>query len=536
MTETFDHIVIGAGSAGAVVASRLSEDPKVRVLLLEAGGMDNHPGFRLPLLMGAFVRSGVYNWSYQTDPEPHLNDRQIPWPRGKVIGGSSTLNGMVYIRGVPGDYDGWAQMGLPGWGWDEVLPYFRRAEAHEDREGALHATNGAMTVRRARGKNKLTDAFIKAGGEAGYPVNDDFNGTDQEGFGRFDFTIRDGKRCGTARAYVRPAMSRPNMELRTRALTTRLLIEDGRCEGVEYKQGGVLKRARVTGEVIVSGGAINSPQILMLSGIGPAEHLREMGIDPVLDLPGVGQNLQDHFDCGLEWEATQPVSLTAELRIDRVAVNLLRGALAGVGPATVFPYEGGAFLKVNPGSEDADIQVHFMHGREATSKLHLLPGKIEAHHGFTVRISQTRPESRGWLKLRSKSPEEAPSMIGNYLAAQSDIDTTIAGVRALRRVVAQPAFDPYRGREVNPGEHVDSDAEITAWLRETGATTFHQSGTCAMGQGPMAVLDERLRVRGIRGLRVADASVMPRIVTGNTNAPSIMIGERAADFVRQDAR
>lgn len=536
MTETFDHIVIGAGSAGGAVAARLSEDPNCKVLLLEAGGMDAHPGFRLPLLMGAFVRSGVYNWSYMTDPEPYLNNRRIPWPRGKVIGGSSTLNGMVYIRGVPGDYDGWAQMGLPGWSWNDVLPYFRRSEAHEERESDLHATDGPMTVRRARGHNPLTDAFIKAGGEAGYPINDDFNGPSQDGFGRFDFTIRDGKRCGTARAFVRPAMKRGNFELRTHALTTRVVIENGRAVGVEYRHAGVLKQARVTGEVIVSAGAINSPQILMLSGVGPAQHLGEVGIEPLLDLPGVGENLQDHFDCGLEWEATKPVSLTAELRIDKVAVNLLRGALLGVGPATVFPYEGGAFLKVNPGSEDADIQVHFMHGREATSKLYLLPGKTEETHGFTVRISQTRPESRGRLRLRSSNPEEAPSMIGNYLSAQSDIDTMIAGVRALRHVIAQPAFGSYRGREVNPGENVESDEEITAWLRETGATTFHQSGTCAMGQGAMAVLDERLRVRGIAGLRVADASVMPRIVTGNTNAPSIMIGERAADFVREDSR
>ena len=536
MTETFDYIVIGAGSAGAVVAARLTENPKFKVLLLEAGGMDTHPGFRLPLLMGAFVRSGVYNWSYQTDPEPHLNSRRIPWPRGKVIGGSSTLNGMVYIRGVPGDYDTYAQLGLPGWSWDDVLPYLRRAEAHEERESPLHAANGAMTVRRARGKNPLTDAFIQAGGQAGYPVNDDFNGPSQLGFGRFDFTIRDGKRCGTARAYVRPAMKRPNLELRTKALTSRILIENGRAVGVEYRHDGAVKQVRASREVVLCAGAINSPQILMLSGIGPAEHLQQMGIAPVLDLPGVGENLQDHFDCGMEWEAIAPVSLTAELRIDKVAVNLLRGALAGVGPATVFPYEGGAFIKVNPGSADADIQVHFMHGREVTSKLHLFPGKTEENHGFTVRISQTRPESRGRVRLRSANPGDAPSMVGNYLAAQSDIDTTISGVRALRRVIAQPAFDPYRGAEVNPGEAISSDEEITAWLRETGATTFHQSGTCAMGQGPMAVLDEKLRVRGIEGLRVADASVMPRIVTGNTNAPAIMIGEKAADLLKEAAK
>jgi choline dehydrogenase len=533
--EIYDYIVVGAGSAGAVVAARLSEDSSKRVLLLEAGGMDRHPGFRLPLLMGAFVKSGVYNWSYETDPEPELNNRRVPWPRGRVIGGSSTLNGMVYIRGVPSDYDGWGQLGLRGWSWDDVLPAFRRAEAHLDRSGPLHATDGAMTVGLARGNNPLTDAFVKAGGEAGFPINHDFNGPNQEGFGRYDFTIRNGKRFGTARAYVRPSLRRPNFTLRTHALSTRVVVEDGRAIGVEYRHAGRLHRALAKREVIVSGGAINSPQLLMLSGIGPAAHLRDVGIDPVLDLPGVGENLQDHFDCGLSWEATQPVSLYRELRLDRLAISLLRGLTLGTGPATVFPYEGGAFIRVNPGSSDADIQVHFMHGREDTAKPHLLdPARTEDKHGFTVRVSQTRPQSRGRVRLRSSRPDEAPAMTANYLSSRHDVDTTLAGIRALRRVIAQPAFDAYRGKEIAPGPMAQSDDDLIAWLRATGGTTFHPSGTCKMGLDDMAVVDERLRVRGIKGLRVADTSIMPLIVTGNTNAPAIMIGERAAQFVRED--
>lgn len=537
-TDSYDYIVVGAGSAGAVVASRLSEDPAVRVLLLEAGGMDRHPGFRLPLLMGAFIKSGIYNWSYRTEPEPQLAGRRIPWPRGRVIGGTSTLNGMVYIRGVPSDYDGWAQRGLPGWSWEDVLPAFRRSEGHRDRNGALHETAGPLTVARARGANPLTAAFIAAGGEAGYPVNDDFNGEAQEGFGRYDFTIRDGRRCGTARAFVRPALDRPNLTLRTGALTTRLLVStDRRVEGVAYRHDGTEKRALATREVIVSGGAINSPQLLLLSGIGPAEELSALGITPVLDLPGVGRNLQDHFDCALSYSAKQPVSLYRELRADRIALSLARGLAFGAGPATVFPYEGGAFIRTRPGLADPDIQIHFMHGREDSARVNMtLSGDPARHHGFTFRVSQLRPESRGWLRLRSPDPAEPPMMIANYLATETDIATTIAGLRAMRRVAAQPAFDAFRDREIAPGPEVESDADFLAWLRQTGGTTFHPVGTCAMGTGAEAVVDARLRVHGLTGLRVADASIMPAIVSGNTNAPSIMIGEQAARFIAEDHR
>ncbi|MGO6986352.1 GMC family oxidoreductase [Rhizobium leguminosarum] len=527
----FDYIVIGAGSAGAVVAARLSENANNRVLLLEAGGMDNHPGFRLPLLMGAFIKSGIYNWGYETEPEPHLDDRRIPWPRGRVIGGTSTLNGMVYIRGVPSDYDGW---GLKGWSWDEVLPFFRKSEGHEDRGDPFHGTAGPLHVGRARGRNPLTQAFVEAGGQAGYPNNDDFNSARQEGFGFYDFTIRNGRRCGTARAFVRPSLSRKNLKLVTRALTTRIVIENGRATDVEYQSGNKLWRARAGRETILSAGAVNSPQILMLSGIGRAADLRGHGITPVLDLPGVGQNLQDHFDCCLVYESTAPVSLYRQLRVDRLAFALVRGLMFGKGAATVFPYEGGAFIRVQPGAEDPDIQIHFMHGREDTARLHgfgLGSGRPNDKHGFTLRVSPLRPESRGAIRLRSADPREAPVINANYLATEYDVQTTILGLRAMRQVVQQPAFDHCRGREIWPGQQVESDAEFRNWLGGAGGTTFHPVGTCTMGTAPDAVVDETLRVRGVEGLRVADASIMPRIVSGNTNAPSIMIGEKAAALI-----
>ena len=536
-TGRFDYIVIGAGSAGATAAARLAEDGDLSVLLLEAGGMDRHPGFRLPLLMGAFIKSGIYNWSYQTEPEEKLGGRRIPWPRGKVIGGSSTLNGMVYIRGVPSDYDTWAQMGLKGWSWDEVLPFFKKSEGHEDRRDAQHGADGPLHVGRARGRNPLAEAFIQAGRQAGYPLNDDFNGPSQEGFGYYDFTIKNGKRFGTARAFVRPAMQRQNFTLVTHALTSRIIIENGRATAVEYMKGGVKHVAHASREIILSGGAINSPQILMLSGIGPAEELRALGIQPVVNLPGVGKNLQDHFDCALVYESPAPVSLYKQLRLDRVALSLAQGMVSGKGPATVFPYEGGAFIKVQPGAQDPDIQIHFMHGREDTAAVHAFSGGApEKKHGFTVRVSPLRPESRGYVKLRSADPAVAPEMRANYLDADYDVETTILGLRAMRKVIAQPAMNAYRGKEIWPGPATETDSDFRKWLAVTGGTTFHPSGTCAMGIGPDAVLDEKLRVRGVEGLRVADASVMPRVVSGNTNAPCIMIGERAAQFAKEARR
>ncbi|BCH23924.1 choline dehydrogenase [Mesorhizobium sp. L-8-10] len=539
-SETYDFIVVGAGSAGCVLANRLSADPANKVLLLEAGGKDNNPLFRLPMLMGKLFQSGIYNWHYHTEPEPHLNGRSLYWPRGKALGGSSTINGMIYVRGNRHDYDRWAQLGLPGWSYDEVLPAFRRSEGHIQRKDGYHGSEGELTVCRARSTNPLHDVFAQAGSEAGYRLNDDFNGEDQEGFGKFDFTIRKGKRWSTSYAFLRPVLSRPNLTVETRALTRRILIENGRAVGVEFQQGGAVRSVRATREVVVCAGTVNSPQLLMLSGIGPADELAGHGISTVADLPGVGKNLQDHVDCVMVYECTKPVTLYSDLRADRLIWSIIEGTLFGRGVATTFPYEAGAFLKSRADLVAPDIQVHFMPALEKTANLHF-PNPfrkkvaVEANHGFTLRVGPVNPESRGEITLRSADPSQAPKIQANYLETEFDRRTMIAGIRMTREVIGQKAFDPYRGKELAPGPERMSDAELVEWLRATAMTTFHPVGTCKMGNDPMAVVDTRLKVRGVEGLRVADASIMPIISSGNTNAPAIMIGERAADFILETA-
>jgi choline dehydrogenase len=536
---SYDFIIVGAGSAGCVLANRLSAHPGVRVLLLEAGGKDRNPLFRLPMLMGKLFQSGLYNWRYHTEPEPHLNGRSLYWPRGKALGGTSTINGMIYVRGNRHDYDRWAQLGLPGWSYDEVLPAFLRSEAHVERQGAYHDAHGELTVCRARGSSVLLDAFEEAGAQAGYRRNDDFNGEDQEGFGRFDFTIRKGKRWSTSFAFLRPVMSRPNLAVETGALTERIVVENGRATGVAYLRKGKKRRAVAEREIILSAGAVNSPQVLMLSGIGPGDALRAHGVAVVRDLPGVGKNLQDHVDCVMSWECTQPVTLYRDLRADRLAIAVAQGMLFGEGVATTFPYEAGAFLKTRPDLAAPDIQLHFMPALEKTANLHFpnpfRRDPVEANHGFTVRVGPLCPDSRGEITLRSADPKAAPRIQANYLQTETDRKAMIAGVRMTREIVAREAFAPYRGRELAPGPTAATDAELVAWLRASAMTTFHPVGTCRMGSDPMAVLDARLRVRGVEGLRVADASVMPIIPSGNTNAPAIMIGEKCAQFILEDA-
>ena len=531
-----DYVIVGAGSAGCVLANRLSADPDCSVLLIEAGGKDRNPLFRLPMLMGRLFHSGIYNWRYHTEPVPTLDGRSLYWPRGKVLGGSSTINGMVYVRGNRHDYDRWAQMGLSGWSYDEVLPAFRRSEGHIERDDAYHAAGGELTVCRARGANSLFDTFIEAGREAGWPVNDDFNGAEQEGFGRYDFTIRRGKRCSTSVAFLRPVRHRRNLAIVTDCLVRRVVVEGGRATGVEVAQGGDARTIRAEREVILCAGTVNTPQILMLSGIGPGDALGPHGIPVIHELPGVGRNLQDHVDCVIAYTCTQPITLYRDLRADRLVGSVIAGMLFGRGIATTFPYEAGAFLKTRADLLGPDIQVHFMPALESTANLHIpSPFKqapVEETHGFTLRVGPIVPESRGWIGLRSADPA-APALIQpNYLQDEADRRTTVAGIRMVRDVIAQPAFDSYRGRELAPGDDLQSDEELTAWLRANAMTTFHPVGTCRMGTDPMAVVDDRLMVHGIAGLRVADASVMPVIVSGNTNAPAIMIGEKAAEFIR----
>ena len=535
-TATYDYIIVGAGSAGCVLANRLSADPGTRVLLIEAGGRDRNPLFRLPMLMGKLFQSGIYNWHYHTEPELHLDGRSLYWPRGKALGGSSTINGMIYVRGNRHDYDRWSQLGLPGWSYEEVLPAFRRSEGHIERRDGFHGEKGELTVCRARSRSMLHDVFVEAGTQAGHPANDDFNGAEQEGVGKFDFTIKDGKRWSTSFAFLRPVLSRPNLTVETEALTERVLVEKGRAVGVRFSQGGTIREAWADREIVLASGTVNSPQLLMLSGIGPADELAAHGIDVVHDLPGVGKNLQDHVDCVMSWECREPVTLYGDLRADKLVWSVAQGMLFGTGVVTTFPYEAGVFLKSRPDLVAPDIQLHFMPALEKTANLHF-PNPfrrrqaVEANHGFTLRVGPVNPESRGEIKLRSADPADKPRIRANYLQSDFDLRTMISGIRMTREIIAQKAFDPYRGRELAPGPGQTDDAALEAWLRATAMTTFHPVGTCKMGNDAMAVVDARLKVRGIEGLRVADASIMPIISSGNTNAPAIMIGERASDFI-----
>jgi len=538
MDKTYDFIIVGAGSAGCVLANRLSANPDHKVLLLEAGGADRNPLFRLPMLMGKLFHSGIYNWHYHTEPEPHLNGRSLYWPRGKVLGGTSTINGMIYVRGNRHDYDGWARMGNTGWSWGQVLPAFLRTEGHVQRDDAFHNQSGELTVCRARGWNSLLDVFNEAGQQAGYPLNDDFNGADQEGFGRYDFTIARGKRCSAAFAFLKPIKSRANLTTVTRAHTRRVLIENNRAVGVEYSRNGRIAQVRANREVILAAGVVNSPQLLMLSGIGPADELERHGIAIHRALPGVGKNLQDHVDCVMAWECRKPVTLYADLRADKLVWSVLQGMLFGEGITTTFPYEAGAFVKSSADLIAPDIQLHFMPALEKTANLHwpnpFKKERVEANHGFSMRVGPVNPQSRGEIRLRSADPLAAPCITANYLQTDFDIQTMIKAIRLARDVIKQAAFDPYRGAELAPGPDVQSDAELITWLRGHAMTTFHPVGTCKMGNDDSAVVDARLKVHGIDHLRVVDASIMPVISSGNTNAPAIMIAERGADFILSD--
>lgn len=533
--DDFDYIIVGAGSAGCALAARLSARPATRVLLLEAGGKDANPLFRLPMLMGKLFQSGIYNWHFHSEPEPNLNGRKIYWPRGKVLGGTSTINGMIYVRGGKQDYDGWAAMGNLGWSYKDVLPAFKRSEGHIQRDGVFHNAKGELTVCRARGWNALLDVFCLAGQQAGYPLNDDFNGASQLGFGRYDFTIKKGKRWSASFAFLRPALKRANLKVVTRALTHKVLVEKGRALGVAYEVLGQLHTARARKEVILCAGVVGSPHLLMLSGIGPQEELAKHDIPVLKALPGVGGNLQDHVDCVMSYECRQPVTLYKDLRADKIAFSVVRGMLFGEGITTTFPYEAGAFIKTRPALENPDVQLHFMPALEKTANLYFpnpfKKSTVEAKHGFTLRVGPVNPSSKGRIRLRSGRAGDAPLIEPNYLDTEFDRRTMVDAIRATRQVIDQPAFDAYRGKELAPGADKQSDEDLVAWLRATAMTTFHPVGTCKMGNDPMAVVDQRLKVHGIANLRVADASIMPVISSGNTNAPAIMIGEKCAEFI-----
>ncbi len=530
-----DFIIIGAGSAGCVVANRLSRDPHCSVLLIEAGGHDRHPLVRLPMLMGKLFNSGLYNWRYHTEPVETLNGRSLYWPRGKVLGGSSAINGMIYVRGNRHDFDRWAQLGLPGWSYADVLKSFTRSELHQQRRDEFHGHEGELAVCRARSSNPLFDVFVEAGRQAGYPANDDFNGVEQEGFGRFDFTIRNGKRWSAASAFLKPVRNRRNLTVLTGGHVNRIVIAGDKATGVEIARDSHIDIINAGQEVIICAGTVNSPQLLMLSGIGPADELRSHGIEIVHELAGVGKNLQDHVDCVLAYECTQPITLHGDLRADRLAWSIIMGMVAGTGTATTFPYEAGSFVKSRQDLVAPDIQMHFMPALEKTANLHF-PNPFrkkspDPDHGFSIRVGPVNPDSRGSIALRSSDPADPPAIHPGYLASKSDRDAMIAGIRIVREVIRQPAFDGYRGRELQPGPDILSEEEMTRWLRDSAMTTFHPVGTCRMGTDRLAVVDDRLRVHGLGCLRIADASVMPIITSGNTHAPAVMIGEQLASFI-----
>lgn len=523
----YDYIIIGAGSAGCVLANRLSEDPRVRVLLLEAGPRDWHPFIHMPAGLAKLVNQKGVNWDYDTAPEPHLDGRTLWWPRGKVLGGSSSINAMCYVRGVPADYDGWAAQGATGWDWDSVLPYFRRSEDNSRGTGALHGGDGPLSVSDLRHVNPLSRAFVEAGQQAGFAHNDDFNGPGQQGVGLYQVTQRDGARCSAAVAYLDPARPRPNLTIQTGALAHRVLLESGRAAGVAYARGGRVETARAEREVLLCGGAINSPQLLMLSGVGPADELSRHGIAVALDAPGVGANLQDHLDICTLRHSTQRVTYDRASELKTAFDYFLRGR-RGAGTSNIA--EAGGFVR-SPLAPDAraDIQFHFVpamlddHGRRRL-----------AGDGYTLHACFLHPRSRGRIALAGADPARKARIEANYLSDDEgfDLRMMVECAKVSREIFAQRAFDAYRGAPIFPTRDGLSDAELVDFIRAKAETVYHPIGTCRMGSDDEAVVDPQLRVCGIEGLRVVDASVMPTLVTGNTNAPIIMIAERAADLVR----
>ena len=526
-----DFVVVGAGSAGCVMAARLTEDPTNKVVLLEAGGDDNHFWIHVPLGFGKTFADPKVNWMFETEPDPRSRGRRMYWPRGKVLGGSSSINGMIYIRGQHEDFDHWRQLGNPGWSSTDVLPYFKRSESQERGGDDYHGGDGPLAVSDVRYTHPICDAFIEAAVQLGFPRNNDFNGKVQEGVGYQQTTTRNGKRWSTAVGYLKPAMKRPNLRVITNALTERVTFEGKRAVGVVFQEAGVTRSVRARKEVILCGGAIGSPHILLLSGVGPAEHLREHGIEIVHHLPGVGQSLQDHYSGAIKLRCNQKITLNDVMQsnVRKLGVGLdyilrRRGPLTmGVGPVALF-----ARTRPERASPDVKFTLSPFSADNPAKGLH-------DFSGFTLIGYQLRPDSRGELKLRSVDPRDTPAMFPNYLTAENDQRTIVDSLKLCRKFLATDHLRRFIESEYLPGPNVQSDEDLLEYARNTGGTTFHQTSTCRMGPDPLAVVDAELRVRGTEGLRVVDASIMPTVASGNTNAPTIMIAEKASDMIRGKA-
>ncbi|MDB5379030.1 MAG: choline dehydrogenase [Rubritepida sp.] len=530
MEET-DVVVVGSGSAGSALAGRLSENPGIRVTVLEAGGRDRNPWLHVPIGYAKTMYHPTISWNFATQAEPELAGRSVPWPRGRVLGGSSAINGLIYIRGQAEDYDHWRQLGCTGWGFDDCLPYFKKAERQERGADDLHGADGPLSVTDLREKGVLERAFIDAAKELGFPENPDFNGPAQEGAGWYQVTVRDGFRCSAATAYLKPAMKRPNLRVITDAHVERIVIEDGRATGVVYRVGNETRTLKAQREVVLSSGAIGSPQLMMLSGLGPAEHLAEMGIEVKRDIPGVGQNLQDHLQARLIYRASQRVTVNERMGFFGMAMMGAQFAATRRGPLSFAAATSGLFARVLPQSATPDVQFHFIPWSADSVKegLHKFPG-------FTVSVCQLRPESRGEIRLASTDPLAKPNIHARYLTSETDKQCMVEGVKLAKRLAETKSLGRFITDRYSPPEGApEDDAGWLDFVRRTSGTIYHPTGTCRMGEDDAAVVDTQLRVNGVGNLRVADGSIMPTVVSGNTNAGCIMIGERCAEFMKRVA-